>query len=51
LQALQALDEEIRRSGLKRVELHVFGHNRSAQALYQKAGYTVVDLVMARSLE
>ena len=48
LQALQALDEEVRRSGLKRIALHVFGHNQSAQALYEKAGYTVVDFIMAR---
>jgi ribosomal protein S18 acetylase RimI-like enzyme len=51
LQALQALDEEIRRRGLKRIALHVFGQNRSAQALYEKAGYKVVDFIMARSLE
>ena len=50
LQALQAFDEEVRRSGLMRIALHVFGHNQPAQALYEKAGYTVVDLVMARSL-
>jgi RimJ/RimL family protein N-acetyltransferase len=51
LQALQALDQQVKKAGLKRIALHVFGHNRSAQALYEKAGYSVVDFIMARSLE
>ena len=38
-QALQYLEEEIRKQGLKRIELGVFEFNTSAIKLYQKAGY------------
>ena len=34
--------------GAKRVELHVFGHNREARALYEKLGYTATSIVMAK---
>ena len=50
LQALQALDEVVRRAGLERILLHVFGHNQAAQALYAKAGYTVSNITMVRQL-
>ena len=50
LQALQALEEEVHRAGLERILLHVFGHNRAAQALYEKAGYTVSNITMVRNL-
>jgi RimJ/RimL family protein N-acetyltransferase len=38
-QALQYLEEEIRKQGLKRIELGVFEFNISAIKLYQRAGY------------
>jgi RimJ/RimL family protein N-acetyltransferase len=38
-QALQYLEEEIRKQGLNRIELGVFEFNTSAIKLYQKAGY------------
>lgn len=38
-QALQYLEEEVRKQGLKRIELGVFEFNTSAIKLYQKAGY------------
>ena len=38
-QALHYLEEEIRKQGLKRIELGVFEFNTSAIKLYQKAGY------------
>ena len=50
LQALRALEEEVHRAGLERIVLHVFGHNRAAQALYEKAGYTVSNITMVRNL-
>lgn len=51
LQALQALDEEVKRVGLQRIGLHVFGHNRAAILLYEKAGYTASNITMVRNLE
>ena len=39
LLALRSLEEEIRKQGLKRIELGVFEFNTNAIKLYQKAGY------------
>lgn len=50
LAALQALEEEVRALGAGAIVLHVFGHNTPARALYEKAGYGTVDLVMAKAL-
>ena len=36
---LDLVEERTRDLGVKSVELHVFGHNRGAQALYEKLGY------------
>ena len=36
--------------GIDRVELHVFGHNAPARALYEKAGYTPASIVMVKQL-
>ena len=49
-QALQALEDKVRPLGLDTIGLHVFGHNRGARALYEKAGYEVADLVMAKKI-
>jgi len=44
-QALQYLEEEIRKQGLKRIELGVFEFNTSAIRLYQKAGYQEITRI------
>jgi len=48
LQALRALEEKVRALGIHKIRLHVFGHNTAARALYEKAGYEVTDLHMAK---
>jgi|GEM_PF-124137 len=48
--ALRAVEEKVRDLGLGRIALHVFGHNRVARALYEKMGYHVTDLDMAKEL-
>lgn len=35
----------------RRVELHVFGHNHGAQALYHKLGFNITNIIMAKDLE
>lgn len=50
LQALGALEGEVRALGLDTIELHVFGHNRAARALYEKAGFEVTNVNMAKRL-
>ena len=49
-QALRALDEFARELGMREIGLHVFGHNYAARALYDKAGYEVTNVNMARKL-
>jgi len=36
--------------GAASVELHVFGHNPAARALYEKVGYETMSVVMAKRL-
>lgn len=48
--ALRALEEEVRRLGLEGIALHVFGHNRGAQALYTKLGYMPTNINMFKAL-
>ena len=49
-QALRAVEERATELGAERVELHVFGHNPAARALYEKAGYETTSVVMRRRL-
>ncbi len=49
-QALEALETEVRALGFDTIQLHVFGHNRAARALYQKAGYVETNVRMAKAL-
>jgi RimJ/RimL family protein N-acetyltransferase len=48
--ALRATEDKIRALEIKRVALHVFGHNHAARALYEKMGYHATDLTMAKEL-
>jgi ribosomal protein S18 acetylase RimI-like enzyme len=49
--AMRALEEQMPALGLSRIGLHVFGHNAGAQALYERLGYRVTGLNMAKRLE
>ncbi len=50
-QAMLALEDEVKKVGLESIGLHVFGHNQSAYALYQKIGYETTNIVMAKNLK
>ncbi|MGE5224851.1 MAG: GNAT family N-acetyltransferase [Omnitrophica WOR_2 bacterium] len=50
-QALEALEEKLRASGIEAISLHVFGHNPIAQALYRKMGYEVTGIHMTRQIK
>lgn len=45
---LHLVEFKARELGVGKVELHVFGHNREARALYEKLGYTATSIVMAK---
>lgn len=49
-QAFQAMETKARELGLKRIGLHVFGHNFAARAMYEKLGYLVTNVQMSKSL-
>jgi len=49
-QALRALEEKAKELGLDTISLQVFGHNRAAIRLYEKAGYVTTHIMMYKSL-
>jgi ribosomal protein S18 acetylase RimI-like enzyme len=49
-EALGALEEKVKALGLDTIGLHVFAHNTAARALYEKAGYAVTNINMAKKL-
>ncbi len=49
-QAFRAMEDEVRALGLHTIQLHVFGHNRPAIALYEKIGYTATNVMMSKTL-
>lgn len=48
--AFGAMEERVRALNVWRIDLHVFGHNPGAQALYAALGYRVTSVTMAKSL-
>ncbi|MCO6453143.1 MAG: GNAT family N-acetyltransferase [Caldilineales bacterium] len=48
LEALSCLEDEARKLGRNGIALHVFGHNRAARALYEKAGFEITNINMIR---
>ena len=49
-QALAALEERARVQGIRAIALHVFGHNTTARALYEKMGYEITNINMVRRI-
>ena len=47
---LAELDDQAKGLGIRRVGLHVFGHNAGAMELYRRCGYKITDYVMAKDL-
>jgi RimJ/RimL family protein N-acetyltransferase len=45
---LQLVEDKAGELGATRIELHVFGHNHGARALYENAGYTATSILMAK---
>ena len=46
--ALVGLEHKVKALGINSVSLHVFGHNHTARALYEKLGYEVTNLNMTK---
>lgn len=50
-QAMLALEEKARQLGLGTLALHVFGFNLVARHLYEKLGYEITNINMAKKLK
>ena len=50
-QAMLALEEKVKEVGLDTIALHVFGFNQAALGLYEKVGYEITDINMAKTLK
>jgi len=48
--AFVALEDEVRRLGLSGIALHVFGHNKGAQALYAKLGFQPTNIALFKTV-
>jgi len=48
--ALLYLDGVVRQMGQDMIALRVFGRNRAARGLYEKAGYEETDIIMSKKL-
>lgn len=48
--AMKALEPVVKELGLNRIELHVFGHNKTAINLYETSGFVVTDINMMKEL-
>jgi ribosomal protein S18 acetylase RimI-like enzyme len=48
--AFRAMEDRVRALNAWRIDLHVFGHNPGAQALYAALGYQVTSVTMAKGL-
>lgn len=49
-QALEALEAHAKLHGVKKLGLHVFGHNTAARELYKKVGYIETNVNMAKEI-
>jgi ribosomal protein S18 acetylase RimI-like enzyme len=49
-QAIVALEQDAKARGLKQIDLHVFGHNTAARALYKKAGFVETNVMMTKNI-
>jgi ribosomal protein S18 acetylase RimI-like enzyme len=48
--AMLAIEVKAKELGMKRIKLHVFGHNQTARNLYEKLAYKTTNVLMAKDL-
>ena len=48
---LELVEDRATELGARSVELHVFGHNRGARALYEKMDYNETSITMAKQVD
>jgi RimJ/RimL family protein N-acetyltransferase len=47
---LKLVEAKARELGATKVDLHVFGHNQSARALYENTGYRPTSIIMSKPI-
>ncbi|QBD80711.1 GNAT family N-acetyltransferase [Ktedonosporobacter rubrisoli] len=50
-QAFREMEHKVRELGYTRISLHVFGKNHAALQMYQKLGYEMSNVMMAKTLD
>lgn len=50
-ETLEAVEKKAADLGADKIELHVFGHNGAARALYEASGYVPTSIVMSKQLD
>ncbi len=50
-QTMGFLEKKLADEGIREIELHVFGHNTPARALYLKTGYLETDITMKKKID
>jgi RimJ/RimL family protein N-acetyltransferase len=48
--SMELLESKVREQGMRAITLHVFGHNSTARALYEKVGYRASNIIMTKDL-
>lgn len=48
--AMRELEQIAKDLGMKKIGLHVFGHNKVAQGLYENLGYEITNITMEKLL-
>lgn len=49
-EALKGIESVGHKLGLKKIGLHVFGHNKVARGLYEKLGYETTNVLMEKDI-
>ncbi|MFX3675157.1 MAG: GNAT family N-acetyltransferase [Paenisporosarcina sp.] len=49
-QALKEIEIKAKELGMKKIGLHVFGHNKVARGLYEKMGYETTNVAMSKTI-
>ncbi|MGB3261477.1 GNAT family N-acetyltransferase [Paenisporosarcina sp.] len=49
-EAMRELEKIAKELGMTKIELHVFGQNQVARNLYEKMGYEITNVIMAKSI-
>ncbi|EOR21072.1 GNAT family N-acetyltransferase [Niallia alba] len=49
-EAMKEIESVGQKLGLKKIGLHVFGHNKVARGLYEKLGYEITNVLMEKEI-